>query len=396
MKNYSTCSALLFFILPLAFAEDAMNRNVHFRGSLENSRIQFEKNKKGHVAFIGGSITEMNGYRPMVSDDLKKRFPNTEFTFTSAGISSTCSTSGAFRLEEHVLKMGSVDLFFIEYAVNDDQDAGHARRECIRGMEGILSRARKHNPNMDIVITHFVNPGMLEQLQSGKEPLSMESHETVARHYGVPTIHLAQEVADQIKAGTMTWKKFGGTHPRPPGNRLCADLIQEMFESAWKVELASDVALKPHPMPEKAIDPGHYGNGRFIDIESAEVKNAWTVSVPDWNKLKGGKRGRFTKIPILWAEEPDAELTLEFEGKAVGAFILAGPDAGIVESSVDGGPAEQHQLFHRFSRGLHYPRTVMFETDLEPGKHVLKLRMTEEKHPKGIGHAMRIMQFVAN
>ncbi len=52
MKNYSSCSALFFFILPLALAEDAMNRNVHFRGSLENSRIQFEKNKKGHVAFI--------------------------------------------------------------------------------------------------------------------------------------------------------------------------------------------------------------------------------------------------------------------------------------------------------------------------------------------------------
>ncbi|MDP6357899.1 MAG: SGNH/GDSL hydrolase family protein, partial [Planctomycetota bacterium] len=62
----------------------------------------------------------------------------------------------------------------------------------------------------------------------------MESHETVARHYGVSTIHLAQEVADQIKAGTMTWRKFGGTHPKPTGNRLCADLIQEMFESAWK------------------------------------------------------------------------------------------------------------------------------------------------------------------
>ena len=372
-----------------------MIRNIHFRGSLENSRIQFEKNKKGHVAFIGGSITQMNGYRPMVSEDLKKRFPNTKFTFTNAGISSTCSTSGAFRLEEHVLKTGPVDLFFIEFAVNDDQDAGLARRECMRGMEGIIRRARQHNPNMDIVITHFVNPGMLKKLQSGKEPLTMESHEKVAEHYGVPTIHLAQEVADQIKAETMTWKKFGGTHPKPPGNRLCADLIQEMLESAWKGELVAD-AGKPHPIPGKVIDSGHYGNGRFIDIKSAKLAKGWTVSVPEWGKLKGGKRGQFTNIPILWTEKADSELTLEFEGRAVGAYILAGPDAGIVAASVDDGPAEKHQLFHRFSRGLHYPRTVMFETDLKPGKHVLKLQMTGEKSKQSIGNAIRIMQFVAN
>ena len=51
------------------------------------------------MAFIGGSITEMNGYRPMVCDILEQRFPMTAFTFTDAGIASTCSTTGAFRLQ---------------------------------------------------------------------------------------------------------------------------------------------------------------------------------------------------------------------------------------------------------------------------------------------------------
>jgi len=122
--------------------------NVVRRGKLANCRVQFEKKKTGHVAFIGGSITEMNGYRPMVCDLLKKRFAHTKFTFTDAGISSTCSTTGAFRLADHVLAKGPVDLFFIEFAVNDDQDALHARRECIRGMEGIIRHCRKYNPNM--------------------------------------------------------------------------------------------------------------------------------------------------------------------------------------------------------------------------------------------------------
>ena len=100
----------------------AREGDICLRGSLANARLQFERAKKGHVAFIGGSITEMEGYRPMVCGILKRRFPNTEFVFTAAGIASTCSTTGAFRLQSDVLSKGPVDLFFIEFAVNDDQD----------------------------------------------------------------------------------------------------------------------------------------------------------------------------------------------------------------------------------------------------------------------------------
>jgi lysophospholipase L1-like esterase len=135
---------------------DGKSPNVHPRGALNNSRLQFEGQKVGHVAFLGGSITEMNGYRPLVCDFLRRRFPQTLFTFTNAGIASTCSTTGAFRLASDVLAQGSVDLLFIEFAVNDDQDAHHTRRECIRGMEGIVRHVLAHNPNADIVGTYWL------------------------------------------------------------------------------------------------------------------------------------------------------------------------------------------------------------------------------------------------
>jgi len=237
------------------------SRNIISRGSYTNSQIKFEREKNGHVAFIGGSITEMNGYRPMVCEDLQKRYPDTKFTFTAAGISSTCSTTGAFRLNRDVLSQGPVDLFFIEFAVNDDQDAGHARRECIRGMEGIIRQCRKHNPNMDIVVTFFVNPGMLEMLQKGKTPVSMSSHMEVLEYYDVSTIHLAREAADQITAGTLTWKEYGGTHPKPPGNRIGADMINTLLDDAWSKPLSQSAKLTAHGIPEKQLDKGSYSNG---------------------------------------------------------------------------------------------------------------------------------------
>ncbi len=379
-----------------AFAADAaapFGENVQFRGSMDNSRVKFERGKKGTVAFIGGSITEMNGYRPMVSESLQKRFSGTEFKFIDAGISSTCSTTGAFRLATDVFAEGPVDLFFVEFAVNDDQDAAHTREECIRGLEGIIRRARQLNPNIDIVVTYFVNEGMLATIQSGKTPLTMEAHEAVAKHYGVPTIHLGREVAGQITAGTLTWKQYGGVHPAPFGNAIAARMIDELFHRAWLAPLPEEAAAAAHPTPAP-LDPLNYSRGRFIDPKEARVKTGWTLGIPDWKALGGGKRARFTSIPLLSATEAGAEAALDFEGTAIGTYVVAGPDAGIVEASVDGAPFQPVNLYHRFSSGLHYPRTVMFGADLKPGKHTLTLRMSPET--RSAGHAMRIIQFVAN
>ena len=370
--------------------------NFHLRGGFDNSRIQFTRGKTGHVAFIGGSITEMNGYRPMVSAMLTKRFPDTKFTFTDAGISSTCSTTGAVRLAGDVLAKGPVDLFFIEFAVNDDQDAAHKLRECIRGMEGLIRHGRTYNPNMDIVITYFVNPGMVKTIDAGKNPISMTGHKKVAEHYSISTIDLAREVAEQIEAETLTWKKFGGTHPAPYGNAMCTKMIEKLLDKAWSKPLADDAKKTAHKMPAKPIDARSYFDARFIAPAKAKVKSGWKLGVPEWDKLKGGKRGRFTRLDMLSADDAGAELTLEFTGKGIGAYVLAGPDAGVLEATIDGGKPVTVDLYHRFSRGLHYPRTVIFDADLRPGKHTLKLKTTTIEDRKHGGKAARIMQFVAN
>jgi lysophospholipase L1-like esterase len=367
---------------------------VRLRGSFENARVTFERTGKGTVAFLGGSITEMNGYRPMVCEILQKRFPKTAFTFIQAGISSTCSTTGAFRLGTDVLGQGPVDLLFVEFAVNDDQDAHHTRAECVRGMEGILRHARQSNPNMDIVVTFFVNEFILKTLQEGKVPLTIEAHEAAAAYYGVPTINLAQEVAEEITAGALTWQQFGGVHPAPFGNAIVARMIDQLFSRAWAAPLAKEASAVPNLVPLTPLDPLNYASGRFVDIKEAKIKQGWTLGVPEWKSLPGGKRERFTSIPMLCATEAGAEATLAFEGTAVGAYIVAGPDAGIAEVSIDNGPFRPVDLYHAYSKGLHYPRTVMLGTELQPGSHTLALRISAET--KSAGHAMRIMRFVAN
>lgn len=369
--------------------------NAVLRGDFQNARIRFQQQHRGHVAFIGGSITEMDGYRPMVVESLKARFPKTDFTFTDAGISSTCSNTGAFRLQRDVLDKGPVDLFFVEFAVNDDQDAMHSREAAIRGMEGIIRHARLHNPSADIVITYFVNPGMLATTQQNKTPLSIAAHSAVAEHYQVPTIRLAQQVAASISAGDLSWKVYGGTHPKPAGNRIAADLIDLLMDTAWEAaDAKSRTKIVPHPLP-KPLDPNSYYRGRLLDLKEVQLGAKASIQVPAWDAIKGGKRSRFTSEKLLCLEGTGAQCELEFKGTAVGAYVLAGPDAATVEVSIDGGQFQPIQLYHNFSAGLHYPRTVMFATDLSDETHRLKLRVAASaEHPER--QVARILNFAAN
>ena len=373
-----------------------LNRNTIYRGKYLNSRIQFEKEKTGRVAFIGGSITQMEGYRPILGKWLQKRFPNTVFQFVNAGISSTCSTSGAFRLRDHVLAKGRIDLFFIEFAVNDDQDAGHTHQNCIRGLEGIIRQARTLQPHMDIICTHFVNPGMLKTLQETRMPLPMGAHEQVLQHYDISTHFLARELADRIAANTIDWKTFGGTHPKKAGNAMAAEGAANILESAWRTPLLKDVRRQAHHIPAKPLDAGSYYNGHFLKPSLATQDKGFSYIVPEWKKIPGGFRNTFAGQRLLCADKSGAETKVNFAGRTLGAYILDGPDAGVLEVSIDGDKFHTVNLYHRYSRGLHYPRTVILATNLDSGEHTARIRIAKKSNPQSKGTAARILQFGVN
>ena len=68
---------------------------IHPRGGLDNCRIKFGREKTGRIAYLGGSITTMQGWRALTYELFRTRFPETEFDFIDAGIGGTNSTLGA-------------------------------------------------------------------------------------------------------------------------------------------------------------------------------------------------------------------------------------------------------------------------------------------------------------
>lgn len=383
-------------VKPLPYARDYFK----LRDGLQNCRIKFERGKKARVVFLGGSITQMGGWCRGVETYLKTRFPGTVFDFTNAGIPSMGSTPHSFRFLRDVLKNGPVDLLFIEAAVNDDTN-GMTSLEMLRGMEGVVRQARLSNPDTDIIMLHFIYDPLMKLLNEGRVPTVIDRHEAVADYYGVPSMNLAKEMTERIRVGQFRWAEdFKGTHPSPFGHDLYARAVARLFDEAWKNPLLSNAVLKACRLPEKPLDEKSYFRGKLVPLNAATTLEGWAF-VPDWKpsdppEKKIGTYTGFVNVPSLVAEKPGSTLRLKFEGTGVGIFVAAGPDAGMLEYSVDGSEFIERDLFTGWSPSIHLPWAYVLNADLEPGQHELVLRVSNKSNAKSKGTAARIMHFLVN
>lgn len=369
----------------------ALYRSI--RGGLANCYLQFTKNKTGRVAFMGGSITDMKGWRDMVCKYLTERFPDTKFEFIHAGIPSTGSTPGAFRLERDVLSKGKIDLLFEEAAVNDN---GQAETTNIRGMEGIVRHALVSNPYTDIVLMYFVDPRKIKEYNEGKTPLTIACHDSVARHYNLPSLNLAKEVTDRINAGEFTWDDdFKNLHPSPFGHELYFLSMRAFLENCWDMALSQKKKRKPHIIPSQ-MDLYSFTHGAYRDIHQANRSEGWFID-EKWTPTDNiPTRKGYVDVPMLVSSTPGSEITFTFEGTAIGICNVAGPDAGIIEYSIDGGEYQRKDLFTPWSDRLHMNLYLVFDDMLSDTRHELKIRISESKNEKSIGHACRIVHFLVN
>ncbi len=365
---------------------------ITMRGGIPNTMRRITVDKEVTIGFLGGSITEMKGYVDYTQEALKKRFPECKFKFVRAGISSTCSDTGAFRLGKDILKKApKIDLLFVEFAVNDNQDGHFPPQHSIRGIEGIVRQLRQCNVQGEVILLYSANESHLDNYRRGATPHEIAAHETVAQAYNIASINFALQVSRDIRQGKYDWQKFGGVHPAPFGCQLYAAWIDGFFANAKPGDAANAYPELP------ALDEFSYCNGRLISPDQAEFDGDWSFSIPDWEKIPGKKRSCYTGKKILHSETPKATLTLDFTGRAIGFFTTAGDDAGMLEYSIDGGKFQVVDTYREdYSKVLHYPYTVMLADELADGKHTLVLRVLGKHNAASCGNGIRIFCFTAN
>ena len=349
------------------------SQHINFRHGLTNSYYKFIKEKKGCVAFLGGSITEMRGWKEQIKEDLHQRFPDTDFMFIDAGIGSTGSVPHSFRIMQDVFEKGTPDLMFVEAAVNDFTNTpDHVQQ--LYGMEGIIRHARMVNPYMDILMMHFICDGFIDYFHDGIIPDVIMNHERVANYYSVTSINLAQEIVERMDAGDSDWKTFGGTHPSGFGHKFYTAAINKVLDNSCMS--VSKLVQKAYVMPQSPIDNNSYFPGCFLDIRNARKLKGFKI-VDKWipENPKGKIRKGFCNVPMLVGLEEGCTFELEFTGRVIGYFGVCGPDAGIMSYNIDGQDYKDINTYTQWSNSLYIPWLYVMADNLSAGKHILKVKM---------------------
>lgn len=338
------------------------------------------------VAFLGGSITHMKGWRNLLMDYLTHSFPGTDFTFLDAGIPSLGSVPHAFRLQNDVLNKIRPDLLFVEAAVNDEGN-GTTKTEQLRALEGIVRHALSANSQMDIVLMAFADEVKNNFYAHGQVPVTVQMHEKVASYYQLPFINLAKEVYMGIHQGAFSWEKdFKSLHPAPFGQAMYFHAIRDLIEQALR--LSNDAMTKkanknldisvPVKLP-KPMQKYSYVYGMYVDVKFANHLNGFHY-IDNWQPNDGARvRPGFVHVPVLVANRPGDELNLDFEGTAVGIAVASGPDAGAITYQIDGHPWQYMDLHTKWSANLHLPWYVILGDGLKDKKHRLVIKMTNRR-----------------
>ncbi|MHC4883639.1 MAG: GDSL-type esterase/lipase family protein [Planctomycetota bacterium] len=373
-----------------AMPADALTPPYHVLGQgLNRSQAIFEGGR-GRVAFLGGSITTMKGWRDIISERLEARFPATDFDFIDAGIGGTNSTYGTFRLQRDAWCHGSVDLLFLEFSVNDSRREAKPGNELrCEAYEGIIRQAKQLNPEIDIIAQYLVDQSKVEAYRQGVEPGPISDHMEIVTHYNLPAINQAAAITAALDASEFAWKDFtyDSCHPCPFGHEQYVKQIEILLDEAWGD--GNEAPPRETSLP-KPLHPGHLGEATLIPATDARIIKGWEM-VRGWEAEKVCNYSG--PVDVLTATEPGAELEFTFTGTTLALSAIAGMDAGRLELSLDDGPYQVFDLFDEYCPKFHRPIFPVLTTGLPKGAHTLRIRIAEAASPESTGTAARILDF---
>jgi lysophospholipase L1-like esterase len=313
------------------------------RGGLPNVFAKLREASPVRIAYLGGSITAQEGWRPKTLKWFRDQFPSAKIEEINAAIGGTGSDLGVFRLQHDVLNHDP-DLVFVEFAVND---AGAEPVQIHRCMEGIVRQTWRRNPKTDVCFVYTLAGNMLETLKQEQLPRSMTAMEQIAEHYGIPSINMGLEVARMEKAGKLVFKgqlpktdeekaalgdrivfSPDAVHPYPEtGHEIYLRVVARSMETIRKAGLAG-----PHTLPAPFAED-NWEMAQMVPLSRATLSPGWQrlASNTDSMAKRFGNR-----LPEVWkASQPGESITFRFRGTAAKIYDLVGPDCGQVIVQLD-------------------------------------------------------------
>lgn len=267
MANNSDGAAITF--------DPNIPEELRARGGLPNFLTKLNKKGTVRIAYLGGTISEANGWRIKSLNWLKSLYPKVNFKEFNASISETGSDFAACRLNPDVLAHNP-DLIFLEHRI----DGGSGFEE--QSVEGIIRQIWKQNPRTDICFIHPVTLNMLPTLQDRRNTAFGAVMESIANKYNIPSIDLGVEIAklemsaelamksDLPVAGKL-WFSMDGVNPGEVGH----DLYTEIFIRSFS-KMKEYIKEKDHQLSE-AMNNNNWEKTTLLPITNTNLSSGWNI-----------------------------------------------------------------------------------------------------------------------
>ncbi|MEH7095741.1 SGNH/GDSL hydrolase family protein [Neobacillus vireti] len=232
---------------PVAFGskgyQSMIRKSLLSKGNNKRLKAAIEKAERGEdvtIAYIGGSITQGAGAKPIHSHcyayqsylkfrEMSGKDEGKNVHFVKAGVGGTPSELGMIRYERDILRNGKVepDIVIVEFAVNDagDETKGICYESlCLK----ILSSENK--PAVILLFSVFVDDWNLQDRLS-----------PVGKHYDLPMVSVKDAVVEQFRLtkeqGNIITKRqffYDIYHPTNDGHTIMADCLSYLFSETKK------------------------------------------------------------------------------------------------------------------------------------------------------------------
>lgn len=307
------------------------------RDGLPNFFAKLQAGGPVRIAYLGGSITAAQGWRPKTLAWFRQRYPKAEIIEINPAISGTGSDYSACRLQVDVL-VQKPDLVFLECRVN-----GGGGYEA-KSVEGVVRHIWKDDPGTDICFVYTLHQGMLKDLQAGKAPWFGPIQETIANAYGIPTIDLGVEIAAREKAGSLIFKgdnpvpgklvfSKDGVHPGDEGHTVYCEVIAR---SMLKMKGVGQVGPHAQPAP---LEPLCWEEATLLPVNAAVLSAGWTPVDTEKDPVYTESRQRTHAMlrGAVKCEQDGASATVKWNGTVVGLSDIPHGGPCVIEAVVDGG-----------------------------------------------------------
>ena len=372
-------------------------QEVRARDGVGNFLTKLKAGKTVTVAYLGGSITAMNGWRNMTTGWLQNANTNATVKEVHAAIGGTGSDLGVFRVGHDALRHRP-DLLFVEFATNDSR---RKPEEIWRSMEGIVRRTWKQNAETDIIFVYTITISMTNDYLKGVCNRSASAMEQLADHYGIPSICFGPRVTEYLSADklVMSAKEYedavskddldrekkikaliakdprilfarDGVHPSEKGHLLYLVSVANAFREMWNLPATNHAPRLTHPFMENNLEAA-----KMVPVRPEMMSGSWRKLAENDTKTEAFANRTGS---IWYARQPGDTLTFKFKGTCCKIYDLLGPDGGQVWITVDG--VRTRRPVPRFDGYCTYHRIAMLGVyDGKDGIHEVMIEVDKDE-----------------